>query len=245
MGDHFSRQAALYRRFRPVYPESFLAWVAGLAPDRELAWDVGTGNGQAAAGLSGHFRRVVASDLSLRQLAEAEGQPGLAYVLATAEDGPLASGRVDLVTVAQALHWFELERFWAEVRRVLRPGGAVVAWCYERADIGPAIDLAFRRFHDETMAAYWPARRVHVMTGYRDLSFPFSPIETPSFALSARWDLDHLLGYVASWSAVDRCRRATGADPLPAFERELAALWGAPEQVREIRWPLTVLAGRA
>lgn len=244
MGDHFSRQADTYRRYRPLYPAPFLDWVTALAPRRELAWDVGTGNGQAAVGLARCFRRVFASDLSLRQLAAAEIVAGVTYGLATAENSPLADASVDLVTVAQALHWFDFDRFWPEVRRVLRAGGAVAAWCYERAEISPEIDPVFLRFHDETMAPYWPARRAHVISGYRDIPFPFSSLATPAFALSAFWDLEHLLGYVDSWSAVDRCRLMTGRDPLPGFAQELAAVWGSGDPVREIRWPLSVLAGR-
>ncbi|MDX1997215.1 MAG: class I SAM-dependent methyltransferase [Thermoanaerobaculia bacterium] len=245
MGDHFSRQADTYRRYRPHYPAPFLDWVAALAPRRDLAWDVGTGNGQAAVGLAPHFRRVFASDLSLPQLAAAETVSAVSYGLASAESSPLAAASVDLVTVAQALHWFEFDRFWSEVRRVLRPGGGVVAWCYERAEISAVIDPVFLRFHDETMAPYWPDRRAHVISGYRNIPFPFFPVATPGFALSSQWDLEHLLGYVASWSAVDRCRQRTGIDPLPGFAQELAAAWGPRDQVREIRWPLTVLAGRA
>lgn len=244
MGDHFSRQADTYRRYRPLYPAPFLEWVAALAARRELAWDAGTGNGQAAVGLAPHFLRVFASDLSLRQLSAADIASGVTYGLATAESSPLADASVDLVTVAQALHWFDFDRFWAEVRRVLRPGGGVAAWCYERAEISAAIDPVFLRFHDETMAPYWPARRAHVISGYRNIPFPFSPVATPPFALSAQWDLEHLLGYVGSWSAVDRCRQTTGSDPLPGFAQELAAVWGHRKQVREIRWPLIALAGR-
>lgn len=243
--DHFSRQASTYRQFRPTYPASFLGAVAGLAPSGEWLWDVGTGNGQAAVGLASRFRRVIASDLSIRQLAEADPHPAVQYVLGTAEHGPLATGQVDLVTVAQALHWFDFEAFWVEVRRVLRPGGAVVAWSYERAAISAEIDPVFRRFHDETVGRYWPARREHVRAGYRDIPFPFERIPAPADALTASWDLDHLLGYVASWSAVDRYRRATGTDPMPALDRQLSEPWGDRRAARTIRWPLTVLAGRA
>lgn len=242
--DHFSNQARAYRQFRPTYSASFLAWVAELAPRHDLLWDVGTGSGQAAVGLAGHFRRVVASDLSLRQLAESAPHPAVHYVLATAEAGPLADHSADLVTVAQALHWFNFLGFWAEVRRVLRPGGAVVAWSYERAAISPALDPLFRTFHDDTVGRYWPPRREHVRAGYRDIPFPFVKLPAPAEALRAEWDLEHLLGYVASWSAVDRYRRATGRDPLPAFERQLAAEWGPRTAVRTVTWPLAVLAGR-
>ncbi len=241
--DHFS-DARGYGRFRPGYPDELFAFLARVAPAREAVWDCGTGSGQAARGSRGRFTRVVATDPSLRQLARAHGAGhGLFFAAARAERAPLADTSVDLVTVGQALHWFDLESFYAEVRRVTRPGGLIAAWTYALFRTEPDVDRVIDALHDGTVDAFWPPERRHVDGRYAELPFPFERIETPSFDMRARWRLDQVMGYLDTWSAVNRYRRDTGADPLPAVRRELAPLWG--DEQRVVRFPLTVLVGRA
>lgn len=240
--DHFS-VARGYGRYRPGYPDELFDFLAGVAPARGRVWDCGTGAGQSARGSRRRFRRVLATDPSLRQLARAGGsRNGLLFAAARAEAAPLAGGSVDLVTVGQALHWFDLDRFYAEVRRVVRPGGVVAAWSYALFRAGPEVDRVVDRFHDETVARFWPPERRIVDRRYAGLPFPFARLEVPPLDMRARWDLDQVLGYLDTWSAVNRYRRATGADPLPLVRRELAAAWG--DGARTVRFPLTLLAGR-
>jgi SAM-dependent methyltransferase len=242
--DHFSSVAARYALSRPRYPDSLFAWLASLTPRHRLAWDAGTGNGQAAIGLAQHFERVVATDASPAQVAEAEPHPAVSYGVAPADRSGLAAGSVDLVTVAQAAHWFELDAFYREVRRVLTAEGVVALWSYALplvADPGLAAELAA---FAERMVPWWPPGRSLVDTGYRTLPFPFEEIPTPSFAISADWTIDQLLSYIRTWSSVTRCTRATGADPVTDLAPRLVRLWGGKNLVRGVRWPISVRAGR-
>lgn len=241
--DHFSHASDDYRRWRPRYPDELFAWLASEAPSRTLAWDCGTGNGQAAVGLARFFQRVLASDASAAQIAEAEESANVRYVVAPAERSPLEDDSADAVTVAQALHWFDVPRFHDEVRRVLRPGGVVAEWGYGLADVDDAVDAVLQRFANVTVGPHWPPERALVDSGYAGVPFPFERIEAPAFAMTATWDLDRMLSYVGTWSSVNRCRNATGADPMPGLERELSPLWGSGE--REVRWPLILHVGRA
>lgn len=241
--DHFSHASDDYRRWRPGYPPAMFGWLASIAPSRSLAWDCATGNGQAAIELAACFDRVLATDASAAQIAEAEARPNVEYRVAPAEQSPLGDASADLVTVAQALHWFDVDRFHAEVRRVLRPGGIVAEWGYGLALIEPAIDAALLSFSAVTVGPYWPPERALVEAAYVDLAFPFTPIEAPAFAMTATWDLDRFVAYVGTWSAVAGYRRALGRDPLPELRAELAPLWG--DARREIRWPLVLRTGRA
>lgn len=242
--DHFSTQSADYRAFRPRYPDDLYAYLAGLAPTRVLAWDCATGNGQAAVGLARHFDRVVATDASANQLAQAIAAPNVDYRQAPAERAPLDDAAVDLVLVAQALHWFDVDAFHREAARVLKSGGVIAEWSYNLLSIAPEIDAIVGRLYAETLAEYWPAERRLVDNCYRDLSFPFERIDAPAFALSAQWNLRALTGYLLTWSAVQRYLAAHGRNPVEAVLPELAAAWGDSDGVRMVAWPLTLRVGR-
>jgi SAM-dependent methyltransferase len=243
--DHFGRVAADYAHSRPGYPAALFAWLAGQCGGHDLAWDCGTGSGQAATAMAGHFRRVLATDASAAQIARAVPHAGVEYRLAAAGQSGLAAASVDLVAVAQALHWFDLDGFYAEVRRVLRPGGVIAAWSYGVLRVeGEAVDSLVQRFYHDEVGPYWPPERHHVETAYRELAFPFSRIAAPGFALAADWDLAQLLGYFRSWSATARFAAARGRDPVADLGLRLAAGWGEVERRRRVAWPLALLAGR-
>ncbi len=244
--DHFAPVAATYAEFRPRYPEALFDWLAARVPARELAWDCACGSGQATLGIARRFARVVATDASADQLAGAPAHQRVSYQVAPAEASGLADASVDLIAVAQALHWFDLSRFHAEARRVLKPGGLLAAWSYGVLTLGdPDLDALARRFHDVTLGPYWPAQRRLVERSYRDLDFPFDELAVPAFELVAHWPLAHLLGYFRSWSATARYRAAHGADPVAALAQELAPRWGDPTASRRIVWPLALRAGHA
>lgn len=237
--DHFSTQAATYARARPSYPAALFMELARLAPGRALAWDAGTGNGQAAVALAAHFDRVVATDPSAAQLAHAIPHPAVTY-LQSAELAPmLADGSVDLVTVAQAVHWFDRPKFYTEVKRVLRPGGVVAVWTYGLSVVTPEIDAVVRRFYSETVGSFWPPERHHPETGYRELDFAFAERPFPATAMELEWTMLEFTRYLRTWSAVARFSKANGVDPVAALETELAPAWGAGR--RRVTWPL---AGR-
>ena len=243
--DHFSGHAAVYREARPTYPEGLFAWLAAQAPARGLAWDAGCGNGQASVALAGVFARVHASDPSARQIANAEPRPNIDYRVEPSEACSLPDASADLVTVAQALHWFDLARFHAQVRRVLKPRGVVAEWTYADCRIDPAIDAVKDRLYVDLTGPYWPPERVHVDSGYRDLPFPFEPIAVPPFPMHAAWTLAQFLAYLRSWSATERYRKATGTDPVALVEPDMAEAWGDPQRVRRVEWEFHLRCGRA
>jgi len=240
--DHFSAQSADYRRYRPHYPDAMLARVASLAPSRGLAIDCATGTGQAALGLARHFERVAAVDGSAAQLRNASRAPGVAYLAGVAEQLPLQAGCASLLAAAQAAHWFDPDRFFAECRRVLVPGGIVALWTYGVVRISGPVDAVVDRFYETTLGGYWPPERRHVDEGYRSLPFPLERIELPSFEMETDWTLDETIGYLATWSALVRFRETTGADPLPALRQELARCWPVQGRLR-LRWPVHLLVG--
>jgi len=241
--DHFSRQAGDYGRYRPRYPPELAAHVAALAPSRALALDVATGNGQAAIDLATHFELVLASDASAAQLARAEPHPRVRYLCHAAERLPLASQVADALVAAQAAHWFDFPRFYAEARRVLRPGGVVALWTYEMFRGGADVDRVIDAFYAGVVGRYWPPERRYVEEGYRTLPFPLEELPAPPFELVADWSLAQVMGYLGTWSAVDRYRAAEGRDPLPAVEAALAPLW-PPGGVRRVVWAIHLRLGR-
>lgn len=241
--DHFSGHATSYARFRPRYPAGLFEFLAQTAPARELAWDCGTGSGQAAGALAERFRRVVASDPSHPQVAAATSHSRTAYFVGTAESAPLRAGCADLVTVAQALHWFDCEAFFREVRRVLRPGGVVAAWCYNLMRVTPAVDRVLDRYYRDVVGPYWPPERRLLEQGYRTIPFPFPALAVPNFAMEGRLALGDLFGYLGTWSATVRYRAARGTDPVDAVRADLAAAWGPGDALRGVSWPLQVRAG--
>lgn len=241
--DLFSRQASAYARFRPPYPDDLFEYLARVAPERRLAWDCATGNGQAALKLARHFERVVATDASEKQLASAAAHPKVAYRLAAAESSGLEDGSVDLITVAQALHWFKGGEFFQEAKRVLKPRGVIAVWCYALARMRPAVDAVIRRFYEETLAGCWEPERRLIEQGYRGEPFPFGEIKAPRFEMKAEWSLEKLLGYLGTWSAVQAFIKKNGRDPLEPLSGELKASWGAQPKL-EARWTLALRVGR-
>jgi len=244
--DHFSAQSAAYSRYRPGYPPQLVAFVASCAPGRALAVDCATGNGQAAIALAEHFERVIAVDASRAQIANATPHPRVEYVCAPAEDLPVADHSAGLVAAAQAVHWFDFERFYAECRRVLVAGGVFAAWTYETFRIDPQIDAVVGRFYHEVVGPYWPPERSYVESGYRTLPFPWHELPAPAFRLETRWDLDQVMGYLASWSSVQRYKDAhDGQDPLPSLRAQLTLLWPVDGSARVVAWPIHLRIGRA
>lgn len=241
--DHFSAQSGVYQKYRPDYPPALFAWLASVAPARRLAIDVATGNGQAAVGLAAYFDHVVATEPSAAQLAEARGHPRVDYRKEPAESISVEAGSAELVIAAQAAHWFDWPRFTAEVVRVLRPGGVLAVWCYGNCEVTPEIDRLVADFSRDVVGPCWPRERRHVEEGYRDLVLPFPLVEAPAFEMTTRWDASAMLRYLDTWSAVRRCRARTGRDPLQLLEAALTSAWG--DAAREMRWPLTLKAGRA
>jgi len=244
--DHFSGQAAIYAAHRPTYPPELFAWLAGLVARRQLAWDAGSGSGQAAVGLAAHFERVLATDASAAQIAHAAPHPRVEYRVTPAEASGLAPSSVDLVTAAQALHWFDIPSFFAEVHRALVPGGVLAVWCYGDPTLGdPVLNEVLWRYNRGTIEQYWPPERDLVLQEYRSIRFPLEELPSPRFSLEASWSLPELMGYLRSWSATARYATARGSDPVLEVEAAMRPRWQSPDGRQVIRWPVTLRVGRA
>ncbi|HEV2734674.1 MAG TPA: class I SAM-dependent methyltransferase [Longimicrobiaceae bacterium] len=244
--DHFSGVAEGYARFRPGYPAALFAWLAERAPGRRLAWDCATGSGQAALGLAEHFARVVATDASAEQVGRARPHPRVDFRVAPAERSGLDGGSADLVTVAQAVHWFDLPAFFREARRVLRPGGLLAAWGYGNPALPDAApDRTLTGFIDGILGPYWPPERRILLEGYASIDFPFREVAAPPLVMEADLTLDDLGGYLRTWSATSRYVAAHGVDPVDDVVERLRADWGDPAAPRRVRWPLAFRAGYA
>jgi SAM-dependent methyltransferase len=240
--DHFSKQAADYANFRPGYPQELFAYLGRIAPSRELAWECGTGNGQAAVALASVFDHVIATDASEEQISKAKPHERVDYRVAPAENSAIKSGTIDLIMVAQALHWFDLDRFYAEARRVLKPNGILAASAYNLLQIEPAIDEVANRYYSEVVGPFWPPER-ELVEHFADLPFPFHKLDPPKFEMTAQWNLDHLIGYLGTWSATQRFIAARGGNPLEQITDELRSVWGGPEEARKVVWPLILHVG--
>ena len=241
--DHFSAQAADYAKFRPGYPRELLDYLGSIAPSRQLAWDCGTGNGQAAVGLASVFDRVIATDASEKQIANAQSHKIVEYRVAPSENSGIGSGTVDLIMVAQALHWFDLDRFYLEARRILKSDGILAASAYNLLHIEPAIDEVVNRYYYEVVGPFWPPER-QLVERFADLPFPFDEIDAPKFEMTAQWSLEHLLSYLRTWSSTQRFIAAKGTDPLDQITNDLRSAWGKPQRTRSTIWPLVVRIGR-
>lgn len=242
--DHFSTQATHYAKARPTYPAALFTELTRLAPGHALAWDAGSGNGQAALALADSFERVVATEPSAAQLAEATPHARVSYHQAAEQAPMLTDASVDLLTVAQAAHWFDRPAYYAEVRRVARPGALIALWTYALCAITPDLDAAVFHFYAHVVGPYWPPERVHCMNGYRDFDFPFSELPFPNANMELEWDLDAFIDYVATWSAVARYRKERARDPIPELRAGLWPLWGEATLRRRIVWPLAGRVGR-
>ncbi|NDE90468.1 MAG: class I SAM-dependent methyltransferase [Alphaproteobacteria bacterium] len=244
--DHFSSLAKQYAEFRPTYPDALFSWLSDIAPHHALAWDCACGNGQASYGLAPFFDKVVATDASKDQLQLARQHSKIEYRLATAEHSGLPANSVDLVSVAQAVHWFDLDAFYKEVRRVTKPGSILVLWTYEFFSMeDKAIENHLRDFYENTLGPYWPAERSCVKNHYTTLPFPFvNEITPPHFQQTLSWSRHHLIGYLSSWSAVKKYKMTNGIDPVQELEKKLIPLWEDPQVSKSIVMPIHMRVAR-
>jgi SAM-dependent methyltransferase len=240
--DHFSSVAATYAECRPCYPPALATFLASLAPSRLLAWDCGTGSGQAAGILAGAFERVVATDPSDAQLSHAARHPRIEYRKGSDAASGLPGESCDLVSAAQAAHWFDIPAFYAEANRVLKRGGVLAVWGYAPIHVSPSIDPVIASFEHEQMGSYWPKGRELATHQYRDLPFPYDRLDSPPFIMEHEWTCAQLLGYLGTWSAVDRYRAAEHRDPVADIAAVLEPLWGP--STRLVTWPIHLLVGR-
>lgn len=239
--DYFSEHADAYARYRPTYPRDVFAYLASLVDEQDRAWDVGTGNGQAACALAEFFGHVIATDASRDQIAHAASHPHVEYHVAPAEAAPIANHSIDLILAAQAAHWFDLPRFYAEVRRVARVRAAIALLTYALPAIDPAIDPFVFGYANQIVGSYWPPERAHIDAGYLTLDFPFEEIDPPEFEIVQEWTAEDFLNYLGTWSSTRVYMRSHGSDPRSLIENDLAERWG--RKPRAVVWPIRMRVG--
>lgn len=238
--DHFSDKSDAYSIYRPEYPDELFAYLSSCSLTHDRAWDCGTGSGQSAIALSDYYKEVIATDASENQIKNARQKAGVVYKTEPAEQTSLDDASIDLVTVAQAIHWFKLDAFANEVTRVLKPGGIVAVWTYGLHQISPGIDKVIHYLYGSMLDPYWPAERRYVEEGYRNIHLPMKQLEAPAFNMAASWNLAQLTGYLRTWSAVKRYETATGSNPVDKIYDELHLQWGNADNCHLISWPLTL-----
>jgi SAM-dependent methyltransferase len=245
MSEDFKHQSAHYLAFRPTYPPELFAWLATCAQGTNCAWDCATGSGQAAVGLAKHFQDVVATDLQQNQINHALSHSKVRYVCAPAEDSSLEQKSIDLITVACAIHWFNIESFYAHVKNVLKPNGVIAVWTYEWPWTGvESIDHVLKKLKDEILKSYWPAESTLYLEKYKNLEFPFSEIEAPSFHSTFGSSASELLGFLSTWSPVQRYRTALGDDPIDLVAKQIQNLWIKENVKGPFKLPLYMRVGR-
>jgi ubiquinone/menaquinone biosynthesis C-methylase UbiE len=243
MKDNFSKQSDLYSRFRPGYPRQLFDFLLPLVPDKKTAWDCGTGNGQVAVKLSVYFNKVYATDLSSAQIEKADKKTNIFYSVESAEETLFPDNKFDLITVGQAIHWFEFKNFYREAKRTLKPGGIIAVIGYDVFRINKKIDLLINNFYRDTTGPYWDKERKYIDEHYLTIPFPFKEITTPGFFMKYNWEYEQVVGYLNTWSAVQHYIRKNNEDPVEKFSEELKKAWGNVLK-RKVTFPIFMRTGR-
>lgn len=242
MKDNFSKQSALYSQFRPTYPDELFNFLYPLVKEKKTAWDCGTGNGQLANKLAENFETVFATDISNNQINNAIKKPNIEYRIEHAEQSSFTNNQFDLITVAQAVHWFSFSRFYAEVKRTLKPGGIIAIIGYSNIQINPSCDTIINHLYSEILNKYWDNERKYIDENYKTIPFPFKEIDTPDIKMTFDWELNQLTGYLNTWSAVQHFVKQNGTNPVDMIYENLKKAWGNKEY-QSISFPVLLRIG--
>lgn len=243
--DNFSSQSKQYSFSRPTYPESLFEFLYTVTPQKNLAWDCATGNGQAAIGLSKYFNKVIATDASKNQILYAFQRQNIEYKVFQAENAELDNDSVDIVTVAQALHWFDFDKFYSNVKRVGKKDGIIAVWSYDMHKINPEIDKITDKLDvdGEILGSYWDKEAKYVKEEYKTIAFPFEEISVPVFKTTLDWNLLQLWDYMKTWSSVKKYYSENKQDPLDLVKAEIKILWGNELDKKQVTWNINIRVG--
>jgi ubiquinone/menaquinone biosynthesis C-methylase UbiE len=241
MKDNFSKQADAYAKYRPHYPQELFDFILAQVAQKENAWDCATGNGQTAKVLANYFKKVYATDISQKQIDNAQSASNISYSLQPAEQTGFSDNSFDLVTVSQALHWFNFDPFYKEVKRVARPGAVFASWSYSLLYVSPEIDKPVRSFYTDTIGPYWDAERKHVDEEYRTIPFPFTEMKAPPFTMQYQWTIEELEGYLNTWSALQKFIAANQYNPVNELINQIRPLAGNEKMT--VLFPLHIRMG--
>jgi ubiquinone/menaquinone biosynthesis C-methylase UbiE len=242
---HFGEKSSEYLQYRPTYPDQLFQYLYGMTEEANLVWDCGTGNGQSAIALSHYFKKVIASDINQPQLDQAIKKDNIHYCCFSAENAALSDSIVDMITVAQALHWLDLEIFYQEVKRVSHQTSFIAAWCYSLGTFQKEVDEIIQKLYADILGdQYWPKERQYIDKKYQTIYFPFQRIQTPTFMMTKHVNLMELIGYLNTWSAIKEYQRLNHSNPIHLVMDDLKESWGDPIKKQEIGWPIHLLLGR-
>jgi ubiquinone/menaquinone biosynthesis C-methylase UbiE len=242
--DRFSDQANAYALYRPVYPKALFDYIVSFVKEKDVAWDCATGNGQSAIPLSNYFKRVIASDISQKQLDQAPVRDNIEYVKCSAEETPFSENVFDLITISQAYHWMNWSKFHTEANRVGKNECVVAVWMYDLiSSEEEKINLLIRHFYKNITGPYWDEERKHVDNNYSSVQFDFAPLPVKDFFIETEFTLEQLLGYFSTWSATQNFIKANGYSPVDEIKSESIALWN-DEQAKHFYFPLVLKLGK-
>ncbi len=242
MKDIFSIQAEGYAKYRPDYPQALFAFILNYVKEKNIAWDCATGNGQTAKELAKDFGKVYATDISPKQLNYTEKASNIFYSLQSAEQTNFENSTFDLITVSQALHWLQFDKFYTEAKRVAKPGAWIAVWMYELLKISPEIDELINQHHSKTLAICWEYERKYVDDKYTTIPFPFKEIICPSFQMQYEWTIEELDGYLHTWSALQKFIATNDYDPVGGLVQEIKQYWR--KEKMNIVFPLHLRMGQ-
>ena len=241
--DLFSKQSDLYARYRPTYPKELYDYILSFVKEKNIAWDCATGNGQAAVALADHFKKVIATDISAAQIEKATFKENIEYIVGPAESTPFQENTFDLVTIAQAYHWIKWKEFKKEVTRVCKPGAIIAIWTYYRNTIGgKKIDDAVHNFYENVTKPYWDYERKYVEEKYTTVEFDYDLLPVKDFETTLEWQREDLIGYISSWSALQKFIKVNGHSPITIIEEEIKKLW-PKDEVKKVTFPIYLKLG--
>lgn len=243
MKDNFSKQSPGYSKYRPSYPQELFDFLLSIAPDKKCAWDCGTGSGQVASILADYFYQVYGTDISKNQIKHAIKKDNLIYKVERAEQTSFDDYQFDLITVAQAIHWFEFDKFYNEVKRTLKPGGVIAVIGYHLPRINEQIDRIVDDFYLNIVGEYWDKERKYIDDYYQTIPFPFEEIKTPRFASKYKWIRNHLTGFLNTWSAVQHYINKNNSNPVELIVENLNSCWKESE-IKSVKFPVILRAGK-
>ncbi|MDQ4074134.1 MAG: class I SAM-dependent methyltransferase [Thermoproteota archaeon] len=247
--DHFSSKSKEYSFSRPLYPDNLFQYLSEITPNKDLAWDCATGNGQAAISLCKYFKKVIASDASKGQIDnrfEKDNNSNIDYDVFPAENANIRDNSVDLITVAQAIHWFDFEDFYREVRRVSKRNNGIIAiWSYGMHKVTPEIDRISEKLNvgGDILGNYWSPETKYIKENYETIPFPFREISSPKFEIKVNWNLEEIFNYMNTWSSVKRFQREKGYSPLDLVKKDIKNLWGKEDEHKLVRWNINLRIG--
>lgn len=243
MKDNFSTQAAEYAIYRPTYPDNLYDFLFKLVSHKDAAWDCATGNGQVASVLAQHFQHVYATDISEKQLSQALPLPNVVYKVESSDQVKVTDQSFDLITVAQAIHWFNFDAFYNEVKRTLKPNGIIAVIGYGLMSIDKKVDQVIYKLYEEILGKYWDSERRYIEEGYKTIPFPFEEIVAPHFQIKTNWNFNQMIGYLNTWSSLQHYKKANDRNPLEYVLTELKEAWGDDAE-KDVRFPVLLRVGK-